>query len=107
MAAAEGRHQRKQRAERKEHDASHHRHVITRDRKHVGETRYIHGLVHRRLPLTAYPSLPTVADDCRHVTKTQILPLFLIAACFPPFSALYHSFAYPLLAQEVVLTHGH
>jgi hypothetical protein len=47
MAAAEGRHQRKQRAERKEHDASHHRHVITRDRKHVG-ARYIHGLVHRR-----------------------------------------------------------
>src|SRR6516165_6300560 len=30
MAAAEGRHQRKQRAERKEHDAGHHRHVITR-----------------------------------------------------------------------------
>jgi hypothetical protein len=37
MAAAEGRHQRKQRAERKEHDASHHRHVITRDRKHMGK----------------------------------------------------------------------
>jgi hypothetical protein len=33
MAAAERRHERKQRTQRKEHDAGHHRHVITGDVK--------------------------------------------------------------------------
>ena len=48
MAAAERRHERKQRAKHKEHEAGDDRHVIAGDRKHVGEARYVHGLVHRR-----------------------------------------------------------
>ena len=48
MTAAEGRHERKQRTQRKEGDPGHYRHMIAGDREDVGETRHVHGLVHRR-----------------------------------------------------------